>query len=676
MSNPRPNSEAPPPGLASQFTRQLERRDWWLWSSAILVTLLLTAGIASFLLVFEHVPSDRTSSLTSILAVRGLVGAVLLFDLYTVYQQLQIHRTRRELAHRNELFRLISENAADMIALVDINGRRLYNSPAYEKVLGYSAAELENSSSLEQIHPDDRRRVLEAAEQARRTGVGRTVEYRMRHKDGTWRFLESTASVILDARGKPEKLVIVNRDITARKRAEERLAYSSFHDSLTNLPNRALLLDRVQQAFSHAKRHPDRKFAVLFIDIDDFKRINDSLGPAVGDQVLVQIAERLTRSLRRDDTVSRLAADKEEDGTLARLGGDEFALLLEDIKDPSDGIRVAERVQQALATPFSVNGLEIFASACIGIALSTAAYEAAEGLLRDADTALHRAKTLGVGRYELFDTQMHAGAVKRLKLESDFRKAIESRQLRNYYQPIVALPSREIRAFETLARWQHPSDGLLSPDKFITLADDTGLIVPMNQWLLRDACQRVRLWNDRYPRESPVAIAANVTFRQIEHSNLVRSIESILQESQLDPSLLEIEITETLAMQHAEKAGSVLSDLKALGVRLSIDDFGTGYSSLSRLQRLPVDTLKIDRSFITRLHTDVSSREVVRIIIMLAKHFGLEVVAEGVEAEEQAQYLQELGCDLAQGYLFSRPVEEERAEELMITSRPQVPTLG
>jgi diguanylate cyclase (GGDEF)-like protein/PAS domain S-box-containing protein len=383
---------------------QIEGREWWLWGLAVLVTLVLTFGIVS-LTFFQLHPQTEGSYWTDLKEwVRGLACVVLLFDIYTLYQHLQLQRIRRRLAERDQLFQLITENAADMIAVVDGTGQRIYNSPAYQHVLGYSAEELKTTSSIEQVHPDDRARVLEAAHKARSTGQGQRLEYRIRHKDGSWRILESTASAVRNQKGETEKLVIVNRDISERKRAEEMLAHSAFHDGLTNLPNRALFLDRLQRAFVLSKRHTDYKFAVLFIDIDEFKVFNDSLGHTVGDEVLVQIGKRLTASLREVDTIARpQLGTSPKDDTLARVGGDEYTVLLEDIRNPSDAIRVAERLQNRLAAPFSAHGYDIVVTASVGIALSTAVCAHAEDLLRDANIAMYRAKRTGKARCEVFD---------------------------------------------------------------------------------------------------------------------------------------------------------------------------------------------------------------------------------------------------------------------------------
>jgi PAS domain S-box-containing protein len=653
--------------------RRIEGREWWLWGFAIAITLALTLGIISFTVPWFNRETDVAYWFDLREWVRGLAALVLLFDFYAIYQHLQLHRIRRQLAERDQLFQLISENAADMIALVDCDGRRLYNSPAYQKVLGYSPEELKATSSIEQIHPDDRARVLKAAERASLSGRGERMEYRVRHKDGTWRTLESTASPIRNAKGQTEKLVIVNRDITERKRAEEMLVHNAFHDGLTNLPNRALFLDRLQHALTLSKKRSNYKFAVLLIDVDDFRIINDSLGHTAGDELLIQIGQRLKDSVRQVDTVSRPRASEvlgrpTNDDTLARLGGDEFTILLDDIRDPIEAVRVAERVQAELATPFVVNHQEIVISASIGIASSTSPHTQAEDLLRDADIAMYRAKRAGKARCEVSDTAMHANAVKRLRLETDLRKALDQGEFRVYYQPIVSLQTGKITGFEALTRWQRP-EGILPPIEFIAVAEEIGLIIPMNRQLLREACQHLRSWQSEFPSSPPLTMSVNITSREFAQPDLASEIRKSLEQTGVDPGCLQLEITETIAMGDAEKSGHVLAQLKATGIGLSIDDFGTGYSSLSRLRRIPVDTLKIDRAFISHMDSDPESREIVRIIIMLAHNLGLKVVAEGAETEEHINLLKQLNCEMAQGYFFSRPADDQAMAKLLVSNQ-------
>ncbi len=658
-------------GKTPSRLRQVEAREWWLWGFAVTVTLVLTLGIVSLTFSGPHRLED-SEWLDLKEWVRGLACLVLLFDICTVYQQLQLQRIRRELAERNQLFELITENAADMIAVIDCDGRRLYNSPAYQKVLGYSPEELKSTSSMEQVHREDQQRVLEAAEKARLTGRGERLEYRIRHKDGSWRTLESTASAIRNEKGETERLIIVNRDITERKRAEETLAHNAFHDALTNLPNRALFLDRVRHALALSQRHPSYKFAVLFIDIDEFKVFNDSLGHTAGDALLIHIGRRLTASLRGADTISRSLViqgerTSKDSESLARLGGDEFTVLLEDVRDSSDAVRVAERIQERLGIPFTVEGQEVVTTASIGIAFSATSHRDSEDLVRDAEIAMYRAKREGKACCQVFDNVMHTSALKRLKLETDLRRALELGEFHIHYQPIVSLESGKIAGFEALSRWQRP-EGLVPPAEFIPVADETGIILPINRLLLRESCQQLRAWHSQFPSDPPLTISVNITPKQFTQPDLAAQIGSILDEVGVDPSSVDVEITETIAMADAERSGLILSELKALGVHLSIDDFGTGYSSLSRLQGFPVDALKIDRTFISKMGTDNETGEIVRIIIMLAHNLGLRVVAEGVETAEQVSLLKQLNCELAQGYFFSRPADREVTRELLASS--------
>jgi len=651
---------------------QVETREWWLWGFAVTVTLVLTAGIVSLTYPGNHL-LHNSEWLDLKEWVRGLACLVLLFDIYTVYQQLQIQRIRRELIQRNQLFEVITENAADMIAVVDCAGNRLYNSPAYQKVLGYSSEELRLTSPLEQIHPEDQQRVLEAAKKAELTGRGERLEYRVRHKDGTWKILESVATPIPNKDGQTEKLVIVNRDITERKRAEEIIAHNALYDGLTDLPNRALFLDRVRHVLVLSNRHISYKFAVLFIDFDDFKVFNESLGHAAGDVLLVQIARRLSASIRGVDTVSRsvltqAASPVASEASLARLGGDEFTILLEDIRDCGDAIRVAERLQERLANPFEVNEQQVVTTASIGIAFCATSYTNSEDLVRDAEIAMYRAKREGKARCQVFDHAMHTLAVKRLRVETDLRRALEQEEFRVHYQPIVSLQSGKIVGFEALSRWQRP-EGLLLPGDFIQIAEETGIILAMNRLLLREACLQLRAWHSKFPCDPPLTMSVNITPKEFAQTDLAAQIGMILVEVGIDPRSIDAEITETIVMANSQQSNLVFSELKALGVHISIDDFGTGYSSLSRLQGLPADTLKIDRTFISKIDTDSDTSEIVRIIIMLAHNLGLKVVAEGAETAEQVHLLKELDCDLVQGYFFARPGDRAAIEALLISTR-------
>jgi PAS domain S-box-containing protein len=586
-----------------------------------------------------------------------LAGLFVLPYIYIVFQQI---RQRRQ----NELFRLISENAEDMIALVEVNGKRLYNSPSYEKVMGYSAEELAATASLEQVHPDDRELVIEAGQEVRTSGVGKRLEYRMRHKDGSWRVLESTASPIRNKKGQVAQLVIVNRDVTQRRRMEEQMEHNAFHDALTGLPNRLLFLDRLQRATDHAKRYPEFKFAVLFVKIEGLKIFNETMGHAVVDQLIQDISNRLKTRLRHDDTISRSgliggSTGLKVDETLARMDGDQFTVLLEGIKEPSEPMRVAMRIQEVFIVPFSAKGVDVFAVASIGIAVSSASGQKPAEMLRDADIAMCRARAQGASGCEVFDTNMHALVVQRLKVESELRRAIERNELRVLYQPIVHLATGRIAAVEALIRWWRNDSELVGPADFIEVAEETGLIVPMGRWIFQEACRQAREWHALFRTDPPLTVTVNVSPRQFAQSNIVADVKSALEESKVNPWSLQLEITESVAMSDPQKAMRIFSQLKNLGVRLSIDDFGTGHSSLSRLRAFPVDAVKIDRSFITSIEEDGESREIARLIVTLAHHLQLEVIAEGVETVGQRAYLLQFGCEYGQGYLFSHPVNHE-----------------
>ncbi len=577
-------------------------------------------------------------------------------------QQVWLYLVRRKARNHEELFRIVTENAADMIALVDVKGRRLYNSPAYKRILGYSAAELGETTAFEQIHPDDRFKVLEAARQARETGIGKRLEYRIKHKDGSWRVLESIASTVRDSRGEVSKLVIVNRDVTDRRRAEERLEHHVFHDPLTGLPNRRLSLERLQNAFVKARRGSGKQYALLLADIDHFKALNESMGASAGDQVLQQIGRRLSSCLRGED--GSAGREPGAEAALSRLGGDEFAILLESVSDPSDAMRVARQVLEVVAEPFFVEDREVRTSMSIGIALSTLSHERPEDMLKDADIAMRRAKSLGGSRCEVFDEAMHTRAVGRLRLESDLRKALAERQFRVHYQPVIQLDSRQVVSFEALLRWEHPTQGLISPYRFIEAAEDTGILVSIGHWLILQACRELRQW-DLNHSDKCVCITVNVSARQFADARLATDIQDALRDTGVDPSRLQLEITESIAATDPRLTVTVLSHLKHLGIGVILDDFGIGTASLRGLWQFPVDALKIDRSLIMDMQTDRSSADIVDLIVALAHKMQLRVIAEGIETSRQLERLLELGCEFGQGYYFSQPLESKAAHQFL-----------
>lgn len=445
------------------------------------------------------------------------------------------------------------------------------------------------------------------------------------------------------------------RDLTARHRAEERLLHDAIHDALTGLPNRTLFMDRLGQAIRHSKRHLDHRFALLFVDVDRFKVVNDSLGHLVGDEMLVAIAARIRNTVRPADTV-------------ARLGGDEFTILLETIDRPEDAIVAAERIQSVVSAPFTIRDSEIFTTVSIGIAVSAPHYHSPEEMLRDADIAMYRAKTNGRAGHETFHPGMHTTAVALLQLESDLRRALDRSEIVLHYQPIVQLADSRIAGFEALARWNHPQRGLIYPAEFIGLAEETGLIVPIGRWVLFEACARMSQWQRAFGRPD-LTISVNLSGRQLAQPGFVDDVARVLRETSLAPETLCLEITETVLMENSQNAAESIGHLRALGVKVHIDDFGTGYSSLSYLHRFAIDTLKIDRSFIGHLDAGGESMEIIRTITALAANLRVPVIAEGVETELQRTQLLALGCQSAQGALFSMPADESAVQTMIGSGR-------
>ncbi len=434
--------------------------------------------------------------------------------------------------------------------------------------------------------------------------------------------------------------------------AGERVLYDAFHDALTGLPNRGLFIDHLNHAIERSKRRPNYLFAVLFLDIDRFKVINNSLGHTVGDQLITVIARRLKESLRPSDT-------------LARFAGDKFTILLEGIRGVHDAIRVADRIQRGLGPPFRLGDDEIFATASIGIVPSTVGYQESVEFLRDAETAMYRAKAQGRACYQLSDSQMHARAVSLLQIETDLRRAVEHHHFVVHYQPIVSLQTNRLVGMETLIRWPHPQRGLLPPADFLHLLEEMGLIILVDRWVLRQACVQMRQWQERLSANEPLTV--NVNFSRLHFSNpgIVQLIDQVLQETRLHPSSLNVEISESGIMENIDSAEQLLSQLKARQVGLCIDDFGTGHSSLNYLHRFPIDTLKVDRAFVSNIVKGREDLQIVRTIISLAHNLGIKVIAEGIETAEQADLLKELECEYGQGYLFSRPVDAKEAEKLL-----------
>lgn len=449
-----------------------------------------------------------------------------------------------------------------------------------------------------------------------------------------------------------QSALFVGIDITDRKLAEEKLFRHAFYDRLTGLPNRSLLLERMERSLEYAKRHKQYLFAVLFLDFDGFKNVNDSLGHTNGDRLLSAMARRLEAATRTMDTV-------------ARLGGDEFVILLEDIEGLHGATHIAERIQRALAIPFTLEGQEIFMSVSIGITLNTVPYEHTEELLRDADTAMYRAKLQGRNRYEVFDRHMHAAAMQRLQMESDLHKGLKQQDFLLHFQPIVDLETSRLTGFEALVRWQRPQRGFTAPGEFLSLAEETGLIVQIDRWVMREACRQLLEWRAKFPDYEDLTVAVNLSSRQFLRRDFLQFVKSILDETGIPPSYLKMEITESALMENIETVAGVLQELRDIGIRISIDDFGTGYSSLSYLHRLPLNTLKVDRSFVMDMDTKQENQEIVRAIVTLAHNLHMDVVAEGIETPEQLSQCRALACEFAQGHYFSKALNAEDATKLL-----------
>jgi diguanylate cyclase (GGDEF)-like protein/PAS domain S-box-containing protein len=567
------------------------------------------------------------------------------------------------LRESEERYSLAVAGANDGIWDWNLETGHAYFSPRWKTMLGYAGDEVgaRIEEWLGRIHEDDRgavERALTAHIEGRQPHFEQ--EMRMLRKDGSplWALVRGLA--VRDPMGRPLRMAGSLSDISARKSSEAQLLHDAFHDALTGLANRQLFLDRLGREMIQAQRRPGTHFAVLFFDLDRFKNINDSLGHALGDALLVELARRLTDILRPGDTV-------------ARLGGDEFAVLATDLTTPLDSLPIAERIQDVLRSPFAAGAQHVFSSASIGIALSSPSYAGPGEMLRDADIAMYRAKAAGRDRYEVFDETMHASAVALLRLETELRRSLEQERFVMHYQPIVSLQSGRIAGFEALVRWDHPERGLVSPERFIGVAEESGLIVPLGWWVLRAACRQARAWQELHPGEPPLYMSVNMSGKIVLQADMEERILGILEEMSLPPESLRLEITENVIMDHAAEVLRKLQRLRLMGIKFSIDDFGTGYSSLAYLQEFSYDTLKIDRSFIAGMEHRDGGSAIVQTIVALAGILHMNVVAEGVETPVQLARLREIGCPQGQGFWFSRPVDPAAAAALLRQSPPWQP---
>ena len=570
-------------------------------------------------------------------------------------------RRKMELALREseERYALAARGANDGLWDWNLVAGEVYLSERWREMVGVvdRALSLSPEEWFSRVHLSDLPQLkVDIAAQAAGTRSHFHSEHRLRHSEGFFIWVLCRGIVVRDAEGRALRIAGSMTDITARKDLEERLRREAQFDSLTTLPNRSYATDLLRRAIARAKRNREQQFGVLFLDCDRFKVVNDSLGHHAGDSLLRLVAGRLNGCVRPGDVV-------------ARLGGDEFVVILEGVKDEAEAINVAERIQHSLSQPFYLDGRELFMSVSVGIAMSQPGVERPEEYLRDADLAMYRAKLRGRARHEVFRADMRAGAVLQMSLENDLRHSMDRGELRVMYQPIWSLASGRIVGFEALVRWDHPQHGAMQPADFIPIAEETGLILQLGEWVLRQSAQRLSHWNTRVVADDPIWMSVNVAARQLTHPGLVDVVKSAIAETGIEASKLKLEITESMIMADAVAAVGALEQLKSLGIHLLMDDFGTGHASLSYLHRLPISTIKIDRYFVGRIDSNSECLEIVRTILNLSRSLSMDVVAEGVENSAQREVLQSLGCEYVQGYLLSPPLDADAAERLLLTNR-------
>ncbi|BAW95344.1 two-component response regulator [[Synechococcus] sp. NIES-970] len=572
---------------------------------------------------------------------------------------LRNYSLRKEIIRRNQIeaklvdsqhrYASLANTAPVGILRTNLNHECVYVNDYYCKLLGVETEQVLNKGWLQQVHPDDvyqvRQQWLKCIEQKELFAL----EYRFQRLDGSILWVYGQGMAELDSKGEVQGHVATITDISARIKMEQQLKHDSLHDRLTSLANRNLLTERLSLALKRHKRYDAHQFAVLFFDLDNFKVVNDSLGHLVGDELLMAIAHLLKDFIRETDLA-------------ARLGGDEFVILLEEISGVEDAVHIANRILTALKAPLEIANYEVFMSTSIGIILGDSRHDSAQDLLRDADIAMYRAKQNGKGQYAIFDPQMHLQAMKRLQLEREIRVAIEQKQFVLFYQPIINLHQQTIAGFEALIRWQHPQRGLLSPYEFIEIAEETGLIVPLGEWILDTACQQLSVWQEEF--NCPIKVHVNLSVKQLQES-LLSLLDDLLERYPLRGNTLGLEITESMLIRNVDMTCHLLSQVRMKGVFISVDDFGTGYSCLSYLHQLPIDSLKIDRSFVNISELSDRNKAIAESILALSRSIGIQTVAEGIETEQQYHWLKNQDCQFGQGYLFSRPVSLEQATLLL-----------
>jgi len=658
--------------VATRFIGTIAITHQWAWfiiAGTVIATVILVALIAGNIIKTVIHPINILVNATRMIA-SGSLGYTIDYQDKNEFGELASHFNAMSLSLKKEQAKLeeeIAERWKSVLALReseqryalaargandglwdwDMGCNKIHYSTRWKSMLGYKEEEIgdEPSEWLDRIHPDDREKV-EAKIESHLNGQDPYFEseYRILHKEGTCRWVISRGLAVRNEDNKAYRMAGSLTDITLRKKVEEQLVHGAFHDALTGLPNRALFMDRLQHVITTAQRRAGSPYyAVLFLDMDRFKIINDSLGHAVGDQLLVVVGRKLADCIRPGDTV-------------ARLGGDEFAIILENISDQNHAVEVAERIRKKLVTPLSVAGHELYTTVSIGIALGAERYERPEQVLRDADIAMYEAKERGNACFEIFDAQMHANVLDRLQLEADLRRALDQQQFVLYYQPIIDLKMQRLTGLEALIRWNHPKRGLIYPLEFIPIAEENGLIYPIGEWILNQACRDLKLIQAQYVSQPPLTMSINISSKQFNQGDLLNKLSSVVRESGVDPRTVALEITESMIMENVDAAIETMKQLRDMGIQIHIDDFGTGHSSLSYLHRFPVNALKIDRSFINRLSSDGANKEIITSIVSLADSLHFDVIAEGVEQEHQLSNIQKMKCGYGQGFLFARPM--------------------